>query len=161
MKINSALSPAYAWSDGACSGNPGPGGYGAIIQVEGIDEIILDGGETLTTNNRMELSAAISAIEKAPADRKLILTVDSEYVKNGATKWMKGWKHNGWRTKTGAEVKNQDLWERMDAALAQRGTVEWLWVRGHTGNPMNERVDRIAVAAKNRFHNILRNGRAA
>ena len=151
------LEPTNAWSAGACSGNPGPGGYGAIMVVDG-NEYEIDGGNTLTTNNKMELLAAISVVEAAPKDRLLILTVDSEYVKKGATEWLQGWKSRNWRTAGGKEVMNLDLWKRMDTALAARGPVEFLWVRGHTGDIMNERVDQIAVAAKERFHQALLRG---
>jgi ribonuclease HI len=149
--------PITAWSDGACAGNPGPGGWGAVVFIDG-DEIVLDGGDVATTNNRMEMLAAIAAIEAAPNGRRLILTVDSEYVKNGATQWLQGWKRRGWKTASGGPVKNPDLWVRMDAALTAHGNVEWLWCRGHSGTPENERVDQIAVAAKKRFGEKLRGG---
>jgi ribonuclease HI len=106
----------------------------------------------------MELLAAIAAIEAAPNGRRLVLTVDSEYVKNGATKWLQGWKRRGWKTADGGPVKNPDLWVRMDAALAAHGNVEWIWCRGHSGTRENERADQIAVAAKERFRSRILSG---
>ncbi|MDE1566921.1 ribonuclease HI [Aquabacter sediminis] len=132
------------WTDGACSGNPGPGGWGAILRA-GAHEKELSGGEGLTTNNRMELLAAISALEALKKPCAVDLHTDSEYLRNGVTKWMFGWKRNGWRTADKKPVKNQDLWERLDAAIA-RHEVAWHWVKGHAGNELNERADELARA---------------
>lgn len=132
------------WTDGACSGNPGPGGWGAILRA-GSHEKELSGGEGLTTNNRMELLAAISALEALKKPCAVDLHTDSEYMRNGITKWMFGWKRNGWRTADKKPVKNQDLWERLDAAIG-RHEVAWHWVKGHAGNELNERADELARA---------------
>jgi ribonuclease HI len=132
------------WTDGACSGNPGPGGWGAILVYKG-KEKDLSGGETLTTNNRMELMAAISALETLKRPCTVALHTDSQYVKGGITGWIHGWKRNGWKTADKKPVKNEDLWRRLDAALA-RHTVEWRWVKGHAGDVMNERADELARA---------------
>ncbi|MBU6235672.1 MAG: ribonuclease HI [Alphaproteobacteria bacterium] len=130
------------YTDGACSGNPGPGGWGALLSFNGTEKE-LSGGEPLTTNNRMELMAAIMALEalKKPCDVNLF--TDSRYVMDGITKHMINWKRNGWRTADKREVKNQDLWLRLDAALAQH-KVHWNWVKGHAGQAENERVDTLA-----------------
>lgn len=133
------------WTDGACSGNPGPGGWGAVVCING-DEIELSGGETGTTNNRMELMGAIMALESLPANAHAIVHTDSQYVKNGLTQWIHGWKRNGWKTASKEPVKNVDLWRRLEAAAAAH-TVEWKWVKGHAGDPMNERADALARAA--------------
>jgi ribonuclease HI len=130
------------WTDGACSGNPGPGGWGALIRIDG-SEKELRGGEPATTNNRMELMAAIMALESQPKGSKVILHTDSQYVKDGLTKWMAGWKRNGWKTADKKPVKNQDLWVRLEAAAASH-KVDWRWVRGHAGNIENERADALA-----------------
>ena len=130
------------WTDGACSGNPGPGGWGVLLKVGG-QESELFGGEPATTNNRMELMAAIKALESVPAGARAVLHTDSQYVKDGLTKWIKGWKRNGWKTADKKPVKNQDLWMRLEtAALAHQ--VDWRWVRGHDGNEGNERADALA-----------------
>ena len=131
-------------TDGACSGNPGPGGWGAILVYKD-KEKDLCGGETLTTNNRMELMAAISALETLTRPCTVALHTDSQYVKGGITGWIHGWKRNGWKTADRKPVKNEDLWKRLDAALA-RHTVEWRWVKGHAGDVMNERADELARA---------------
>jgi ribonuclease HI len=130
------------WTDGACSGNPGPGGWGVLIKGGGAD-FELHGGEGATTNNRMELMAAIVALESQKAGSKVILHTDSQYVKDGLTKWIIGWKRNGWKTADRKPVKNQDLWIRLEAA-ASAHKVEWRWVRGHDGNEGNERADALA-----------------
>jgi ribonuclease HI len=130
------------YTDGACSGNPGPGGWGAILSF-GDREKELMGGGLHTTNNRMELMAAISAFEALKRPCAIDLHTDSEYLKNGITSWIKGWKKNGWRTADKKPVKNIDLWQRLDAALG-RHEVHWHWVKGHAGHPMNERADRLA-----------------
>jgi ribonuclease HI len=130
------------WTDGACSGNPGPGGWGAILR-SGPHEKELSGGEAHTTNNRMELMAAISALEALKKPSAVDLHTDSEYLRNGVTKWVAGWRRNGWRTADKKPVKNQDLWERLDAALG-RHEISWHWVKGHAGNELNERADQLA-----------------
>ncbi|MFO0601657.1 MAG: ribonuclease HI [Polyangiales bacterium] len=130
------------FTDGACSGNPGPGGWGAILRWGG-RERELWGGEPDTTNNRMELMAAIVALEALKRPVKIRITTDSVYVKDGITKWIHGWKKNGWRTSGKAPVKNEDLWRRLDAALGGHA-VEWRWVKGHSGHAENERVDELA-----------------
>ena len=130
------------WTDGACSGNPGPGGWGVLVRVDG-KEKELHGGEAATTNNRMELMAAIVSLEFQPKGSKVILHTDSQYVKDGLTKWMAGWKRNGWKTADRKPVKNQDLWIRLEAAASSH-KVDWRWVRGHDGNEGNERADALA-----------------
>jgi ribonuclease HI len=133
------------WTDGACSGNPGPGGWGAILR-RGDTEKELSGADPQTTNNRMELMAAIAALEALTRPCIVRLTTDSVYVKDGVTKWIFGWKRNGWRTADKKPVKNEDLWKRLDTAAAAH-KVEWAWVKGHAGDPMNERADALARAA--------------
>lgn len=130
------------FSDGACQGNPGPGGWGALLCYSG-HEKELWGGETGTTNNRMELMAVIRALETLKRPSRVRVTTDSRYVKQGITAWMARWKRNGWRTADRKPVKNRDLWERLDQA-ASRHQLGWRWVRGHTGHPQNERADRLA-----------------
>jgi ribonuclease HI len=130
------------WTDGACSGNPGPGGWGVVMKVNGKDSELF-GGEAATTNNRMELMAAIMALESLPAGAKPVLHTDSQYVKDGLTKWIKGWKRNGWKTADRKPVKNQDLWMRLETAALEH-QVDWRWVRGHDGNEGNERADALA-----------------
>lgn len=137
--------PVTIYTDGACSGNPGPGGWGALL-IFGATEKELSGGETLTTNNRMELTAAIMALEALTRPCAVDLHTDSQYVRNGITQWLSGWKARGWRTAARDPVKNEDLWRRLDAAAA-RHRVNWHWVRGHSGHPENERVDALARAA--------------
>ena len=130
------------FTDGACSGNPGPGGWGAILRWRG-SERELWGGEPTTTNNRMEMMAAIQALEtlKRPVHAKL--HTDSQYLRDGITQWLPRWKKNGWRTADKKPVKNVDLWQRLDAALAGH-RIEWEWVKGHAGHPENERADKLA-----------------
>jgi ribonuclease HI len=137
------------FTDGACSGNPGPGGWGAILRWRGVERE-LSGGEPLTTNNRMELMAAIQAIEALKRGARVRLITDSTYVRDGITKWITKWKANGWRTAGKTPVKNEDLWRRLDAALAGH-RVDWVWVRGHTGHPENERADVLAREAIKRL----------
>jgi ribonuclease HI len=129
-------------TDGACSGNPGPGGWGAILAFNG-QEKELKGGEPHTTNNRMELMAAILALEALKRPCAVDLHTDSEYLKNGITAWIHGWKKNGWRTSDKKPVKNVDLWKRLDEALG-RHNVHWHWVKGHAGDAKNERADELA-----------------
>lgn len=137
------------WTDGACSGNPGPGGWGALMRaVENgavLKERELSGGEGDTTNNRMELLAAINALEALSRPVAVTLTTDSAYVKNGVQSWIHGWKRNGWKTADRKPVKNVDLWQRLDAAQA-RHQVTWKWIKGHAGHPENERADELARA---------------
>ena len=130
------------WTDGACSGNPGPGGWGALIRIGGADTE-LHGGEPATTNNRMELMAAIAALESQPAGAKIILHTDSTYVKDGLTKWIINWKRNGWKNAAKEPVKNKDLWIRLEAAAASH-KVDWRWVKGHSGHTENDRADALA-----------------
>jgi ribonuclease HI len=131
-----------AYTDGACSGNPGPGGWGVVLQF-GDHERELKGGEGDTTNNRMELTAAIEALKALKEPCHVALTTDSTYVKDGITKWLANWKRNGWKTAAKKPVKNQDLWQQLEDCVAQH-TVEWLWVKGHSGHPENERADTLA-----------------
>ncbi|MCB9944790.1 MAG: ribonuclease HI [Geminicoccaceae bacterium] len=133
------------FTDGACSGNPGPGGWGAILRWNG-HERELSGGEGDTTNNRMELMAAISALESLKRPVAARLTTDSVYVRDGITRWLAGWKRNGWKTASKKPVKNQDLWQRLDEARS-RHSVEWLWIKGHAGHAENERADELARGA--------------
>ncbi|MDT2020219.1 ribonuclease HI [Methylocella sp. CPCC 101449] len=130
------------FTDGACSGNPGPGGWGVILQW-GERRKELSGGEPETTNNRMELTAAIMALEALTRPCNIDLYTDSQYVRGGVMGWIKNWKRNGWRTADKKPVKNVDLWQRLDAA-AERHNVEWHWVKGHAGDEMNERADELA-----------------
>lgn len=130
------------FTDGACSGNPGPGGWGAVIRW-GKHEKEICGGEPDTTNNRMELMAAIAGLEALTRPMAVRLTTDSTYVKDGITKWIYGWKKNGWKTAAKKPVKNADLWQRLDLAVA-RHKIEWAWVKGHAGHPENERADELA-----------------
>jgi len=130
------------YTDGACSGNPGPGGWGAIL-ISGEHRKELFGGERESTNNRMELMAAIEALEALKRSSKVVLHTDSTYVKDGITKWIHGWRRNGWRTAAKKPVKNAELWQRLDEAT-KRHDVDWRWVKGHAGHPENERADELA-----------------
>ena len=142
-----------AFTDGACSGNPGPGGWGALLRYNG-NERELCGGEEETTNNRMELLAAIEALSALKQPCHVRLTTDSTYVKDGITKWLENWKRNGWKTAAKKPVKNQDLWIRLDEQ-SSRHRIEWCWVKGHSGHPENERADTLANQGLDR----LRSGR--
>ena len=134
------------YTDGACSGNPGPGGWGVVMRWKGVDKE-LSGYEDNTTNNRMELMAAIRGLEALKRGvGKVHLHTDSTYVKDGITKWIHGWKKNGWKTAAKKPVKNQDLWQRLEASLADH-EIEWHWVKGHSGHPENERCDELARLA--------------
>jgi len=133
------------FTDGACLGNPGPGGWGVLLRWRGAEKE-LSGGEIETTNNRMELMAAIQGLEALKRPSTVSLTTDSTYVKDGITKWIAGWKRNGWKTAAKKPVKNVDLWQRLEAAL-EGHRVEWHWVKGHAGHEENERVDALASAA--------------
>lgn len=130
------------YTDGACSGNPGPGGWGALL-LYGDNEKELTGGEFETTNNRMELTAAIAALSALKRPCKVELHTDSTYVKDGITKWIEGWKQKGWKTAAKKPVKNEDLWKALDAATTKHD-IEWKWVKGHAGDPGNERADALA-----------------
>jgi ribonuclease HI len=138
-----------AYTDGACSGNPGPGGWGTLLQAKDGDTVVkereLKGGAENTTNNKMELMAAIMALETLERPSTITVVTDSTYVKNGVTGWIFGWKKNGWKTSAKKPVKNANLWQRLDAAQA-RHQVTWEWVKGHAGHPENERADELARA---------------
>ena len=144
----------FAYTDGACSGNPGPGGWGALLQAKEGDTVVkeraLSGGEADTTNNRMELLAAIAALEALERPSTITIVTDSAYVKNGVTGWIHGWKRNCWKTSTNKPVKNIELWQRLDTAQA-RHRVTWEWVKGHAGHPENERADELARAGMKPF----------
>ncbi len=139
------MTPVLIYTDGACSGNPGPGGWGAVLISAG-HERELSGAEALTTNNRMEIMAAIAALEALKRPCTVDLHTDSQYLRQGITEWMPGWKARGWRTADKKPVKNEDLWKRLDLARA-RHEVRWHWVKGHAGHPLNERADGLARAA--------------
>jgi ribonuclease HI len=132
------------YTDGACSGNPGPGGWGAILRHGGTERE-LAGGEAMTTNNRMELMAAIAALEALKRPCKVRLHTDSRYLRDGIMQWIANWKRNGWKTAARQPVKNEDLWRRLDAAVTGH-ELEWVWVKGHAGHAENERVDELARA---------------
>lgn len=136
------LTAVEMWTDGACKGNPGPGGWGAWMR-SGEHERELCGGEALTTNNRMELTAVIEGLRALTRPCQVTLYVDSSYVMNGVRSWLAGWKRNGWRTADKKPVKNVELWQELDAEVA-RHTVRWVWVKGHAGDPGNERADALA-----------------
>jgi ribonuclease HI len=133
------------FTDGECRGNPGPGGWAAFLRIGGHEKLV-NGAAVDTTNNRMELMAAIEGLATLKGQQHVRLTTDSQYVRRGITRWLKQWKTNGWKTSGKRPVKNRDLWERLDA-LANNHDVEWLWVKGHSGHIENERVDRAANAA--------------
>jgi ribonuclease HI len=132
-------------TDGACKGNPGPGGWGAVLRFGSVEKD-LSGGEALTTNNRMELMAAIRALQALKKTSHITLSTDSRYVMDGLTKWIKGWQRNGWKTASKQPVKNADLWRELIAA-AEPHRIDWVWVKGHAGHPDNERADRLASDA--------------
>ncbi len=134
------------WTDGGCKPNPGPGGWAAILRFAGVEKE-LSGAEAKTTNNRMELTAACAALETLKRPCRVVLYTDSEYVKNGITRWHTGWVRRNWRNAAGDPVANMDLWQRLLAAEKQH-QVEWKWVRGHAGDPMNERADVLATRAR-------------
>ncbi|MCH2248522.1 MAG: ribonuclease HI [Cognatishimia sp.] len=143
------MTDLFAYTDGACSGNPGPGGWGVLLRAMNGDEVLkereLSGGAAETTNNQMELMAAIMALETLERASQVTVVTDSAYVKNGVTGWIHGWKRNGWRTSNKKPVKNVELWQRLDAAQA-RHSVTWEWVKGHAGHPENEKADELARA---------------
>ena len=144
-----AVIELFAYTDGGCSGNPGPGGWGVVLQAVRDGEIVRDrelaGSETQTTNNRMELMAAIQALEALERPSSITIVTDSTYLRDGITKWIHGWKRNGWKTAAKKPVKNDDLWQRLDSAQAPH-RVTWDWVKGHAGHDQNERADRLATA---------------
>ncbi|MEO1491177.1 MAG: ribonuclease HI [Pseudomonadota bacterium] len=144
------MAELFAYTDGACSGNPGPGGWGVVLQAVSGGEIVKDrelsGAEGGSTNNRMELMAAISALETLERAADITVVTDSTYVRDGITGWIHGWKRNGWKTASKKPVKNADLWQRLDAAQA-RHRVTWEWIKGHAGHDQNERADALARAA--------------
>ncbi len=140
------------YTDGACRGNPGPGGWGALL-IMGASEKELNGAEALTTNNRMELTAVIRALEALKRPVQARIYTDSEYVRRGITEWVHNWKRRGWRTADKKPVKNQDLWQRLDE-LAAGHQLEWHWVKGHSGVPGNERVDQLANEAIDAFQHL-------
>ena len=145
----SEMADLFAYTDGACSGNPGPGGWGVLLQASQAGNIVkereLSGGDGATTNNQMELMAAIMALETLDRASTLTIVTDSTYVKNGVTQWIHGWKRNGWRTAAKKPVKNVELWQRLDLAQS-RHQVTWEWVKGHAEHPENERADELARA---------------
>ena len=136
--------PVEIFTDGACSGNPGPGGWGAVLRYKGTEKE-LSGGDPATTNNRMEMMAAIMALETLKRPSKVELHTDSTYLRDGIMKWIHGWKRNGWKTAAKQPVKNVDLWQRLEQAI-ERHDVTWHWVKGHAGHPENERADALARA---------------
>ena len=142
---NHAVAEVHIYTDGACRGNPGPGGWGALLRYNG-HEKTLKGAERETTNNRMELMAAIMALESLNRTCDVVLTTDSQYVRNGITQWLRNWKRRNWKTADRKPVKNVDLWQRLDAAAAHH-RVRWEWVRGHSGHPENELADQLANQA--------------
>jgi ribonuclease HI len=143
------MTDLFAYTDGACSGNPGPGGWGVLMLAREDGKVVkertLNGGEAHTTNNRMELLAAISALEALTRVSELTIVTDSAYVKNGVTEWIHGWKRNGWKTAGKDPVKNVDLWQRLDTAQAKHKVI-WRWIKGHAGHIENERADELARA---------------
>jgi ribonuclease HI len=143
------MSKITIYTDGACSGNPGPGGWAALIIYEN-KEISISGGEENTTNNRMELLATIRAIEKVGGDESLEIYTDSKYVRDGITLWIHKWKQNGWRTADKKPVKNIDLWQHLDKIIVKK-SIQWQWVKGHSGDKYNDLVDQLAVDACNKI----------
>lgn len=147
MSYSPRMADLFAYTDGACSGNPGPGGWGVLMQAKDGDSVVkerpLNGGAAETTNNKMELMAAIMALETLERPSKITVVTDSSYVKDGVTGWIHGWKRNGWKTSAKKPVKNVELWQRLDAAQS-RHDVTWEWVKGHAGHPENERADELA-----------------
>lgn len=143
--MNTALPEVTIYTDGACDPNPGPGGWAAVLRF-GRHEKVLTGAEPSTTNNRMELQAVINALAALKQPCRVHLHTDSEYVQKGVTQWLPRWKRNGWQTANRTPVLNQDLWQQLDEAL-QRHQIDWRWLKGHAGDPLNERVDRLAKGA--------------
>ena len=155
--VTGDLPPIAIFTDGACKGNPGPGGWGALLRT-GATEKELSGGEALTTNNRMELTAAIRGLQALKRPCRVTLTTDSRYVMDGLTKWIHGWRRNGWKTADRKPVKNAELWQELLAAAAPH-RIEWKWVKGHAGHAENERVDRLACAEAAKFGHAARSAR--
>ena len=155
------MAALFAYTDGACSGNPGPGGWGVVLEAVEDGAVVrrreLSGGEGRTTNNRMELMAAIMALEALGRPSEITLVTDSNYLKDGITGWIHGWKRNGWKTAAKKPVKNAELWQRLDAAAA-RHAVRWEWVKGHAGHPQNERADALARAEIAALRNAAERG---
>lgn len=143
------LATVHVFTDGACSGNPGPGGWGALIRAGG-HEKELSGGDAHTTNNRMELTAAIRALQALTRPCKVVLHTDSQYVVKGITEWLPGWKRRGWKNSQNKPVENRELWEELDAATKPH-KIDWVWVKGHAGHAENERVDKLAVIESLKF----------
>jgi ribonuclease HI len=154
MTTDDADEPVEIHTDGACSGNPGPGGWGAVLTWRGKRKE-LAGGERLTTNNRMELTAAIAALESLRRPARVLLFTDSQYLRQGITAWIDAWRLRGWQTADRKPVKNQDLWERLDA-VRRRHRVEWRWLKGHAGHAENERADELARAEIKRLRQNTR-----
>jgi ribonuclease HI len=154
MAREAARPAVEIFTDGACSGNPGPGGWGAVLRYRDVEKE-LSGGEAATTNNRMELMAAIEALEALKRPSRVAITTDSNYVRDGITKWIIKWRRNGWRTADRAPVKNADLWQRLEVAAA-RHDVTWHWVRGHAGHPENEHACRGAGITRAAFRSPRR-----
>jgi len=142
--MSAAAPHVEIFTDGACSGNPGPGGWGVVLRYKDVEKE-LSGGDPATTNNRMEMMAAIAALEALKRPSKVDLYTDSNYLRDGIIKWIHGWKRNGWKTADKKPVKNVDLWQRLEGAI-ERHDVTWHWVRGHAGHPENERADALARA---------------
>ncbi|MFQ8431115.1 ribonuclease HI [Amaricoccus sp. W119] len=158
------MAELLAYTDGACSGNPGPGGWGVLLIARDGDRVVktreLNGGEPMTTNNRMELMAAIAALEALSRPSELTLVTDSNYLRDGVTKWIHGWRKNGWRTADRKPVKNEDLWRRLEAATDSH-RIRWEWVKGHAGHAENERADELARAGMAPFKPPREEGKAA
>jgi ribonuclease HI len=140
--VTAELTEVEIFTDGACKGNPGPGGWGAVLEFDGTEREIF-GGDPVTTNNRMELTAVIEALAALKRPSHVVLHTDSQYVMKGMTEWIRGWKARGWKTASKEPVKNVDLWERLDEAVAPH-QIDWVWVRGHSGHDGNERADALA-----------------
>jgi ribonuclease HI len=147
----SGAGPIQIWSDGSCAPNPGPGGWGAIVEAGGQRQE-LSGAESASTNNIMEMTAAIEALRHTPEGSQVRVTTDSQYLKNGITQWIRGWKRNGWKTASKSPVKNQDLWRELDRLVGVR-SVTWHWVAGHSGHAENDRCDELANAARHSLNN--------
>lgn len=149
IEEGSSADTVEIFTDGACKGNPGPGGWAALLRYKGVDKKI-SGGAAMTTNNRMEMMAAIKALEALTRPSKVRITTDSQYLMNGITQWMKNWKRRGWVTSQKTPVKNEELWRRLDELISAH-QVEWAWVRGHCNHPENEAVDGLAREAMKPF----------
>ena len=145
IKFNITTREIDIFTDGSCSGNPGPGGWGVLIEIDN-ENIELSGGDRETTNNRMELMAAIKALEEIDKDYEITLYTDSNYVKDGITSWISNWKKNNWKTASKKDVKNKELWMRLDEAIKDKN-ISWVWVKGHAGNAGNEQADYLARSA--------------